>query len=130
MMKISVLIPIKDEPYINYLVEDIHKALKKIKHEVIVIDKSDIQPKIKNAKLVLQKSNGLGKAGTPPDYLDVTATATFVPGQGITGMHLVLSGAVPGLTDDEFRAAAENAKQNCPVSQALAGNVPITLEVR
>ena len=75
-------------------------------------------------------SNGLGKAGTPPDYLDVTATATFVPGQGITGMHLVLSGAVPGLTDDEFRAAAENAKQNCPVSQALAGNVPITLEVR
>src|SRR3990170_5125493 len=62
MMKISVLIPIKDEPYINYLVEDIHKALKKIKHEVIVIDKSDIQPKIKNAKLVLQKSNGLGKA--------------------------------------------------------------------
>jgi len=75
-------------------------------------------------------SNGLGKAGTPPEYLDVTATATFVPGEGITAMRLVLSGRVPGLSEDEFRAAAENAKQNCPVSKALAGNVPITLEVR
>ena len=74
-------------------------------------------------------SNGLGKAGTPPDSLDVTATATFVPGEGITGMALVLSGDVPGLSDDEFRAAAETAKENCPVSQALAGNVPISLEI-
>jgi osmotically inducible protein OsmC len=75
-------------------------------------------------------SNALGKAGTPPVSLDVTATATFVPGQGITGMKLILSGSVPGLSDDEFRSAAEAAKENCPVSQALAGNVPITLEVR
>ena len=75
-------------------------------------------------------SNGLGKAGFPPDYLDVTATATFVPGEGITSMLLVLSGKVPGLSEDEFRAAAEDAKVDCPVSQALAGNVPITLEIR
>ena len=75
-------------------------------------------------------SNGLGKAGTPPAHLDVTATATFVPGEGITAMRLVLSGDVPGLSDDDFRAAAEGAKENCPVSQALAGNVPITLELR
>jgi osmotically inducible protein OsmC len=75
-------------------------------------------------------SNGLGKAGTPPTFLDVTATATFVPGQGITGMRLVLSGEVPGLSDEDFRAAAEHAKLNCPVSQALSGNVPITLEIR
>ena len=75
-------------------------------------------------------SNGLGKAGTPPTYLDVTATATFVPGEGITGMQLVLSGAVPGLSDEGFREAAEDAKQNCPVSQALAGNVPIALDIR
>ncbi len=74
-------------------------------------------------------SNGLGKAGTPPDSLDVTATATFVPGEGITAMHLVLSGEVPGLSDEGFREAAEDAKENCPVSQALNGNVPITLEV-
>ena len=75
-------------------------------------------------------SHALGGAGTPPDHLDVEATATFVPGEGITGMRLVLSGVVPGLSDDEFRAAAEDAKENCPVSQALAGNVPITLEIR
>lgn len=74
-------------------------------------------------------SNDLGKAGTPPDFLDVTATATFVPGQGITAMKLTLTGEVAGLSDDEFRAAAEFAKQNCPVSKALAGNVPITLEI-
>jgi osmotically inducible protein OsmC len=74
-------------------------------------------------------SNGLAKGGTPPDYLDVTATATFVPGEGITGMRLVLSARVPGLSDEDFRTAAENAKENCPVSQALAGNVPITLQV-
>ena len=74
-------------------------------------------------------SNGLAKAGTPPEYLDVKATATFVPGQGITGMALVLSGSVPGLSDEDFKAAAETATENCPVSKALANNVPITLEM-
>lgn len=61
-MKVSILIPIKNEPYINHLVKGIHKVLKKIDHEIIVIDKSDKLPKVENAKLVLQKSNGLGKA--------------------------------------------------------------------
>lgn len=75
-------------------------------------------------------SNGLAKNGTPPTSLDVTATATFVPGTGITGMALVVSGDVPGLDDDGFREAAEAAKVGCPVSQALAGNVPISLEIR
>lgn len=74
-------------------------------------------------------SHALGQAGTPPDSLDVRATATFVPGDGITAMRLELSGEVPGIDNDDFRAAAEDAKQNCPVSQALAGNVPITLEI-
>ena len=74
-------------------------------------------------------SNGLAKAGNAPTSLDVTATATFVPGTGITGMKLVLSAEVPGLDADGLRAAAEAAKDGCPVSQALAGNVPITLEI-
>ena len=74
-------------------------------------------------------SNALGNAGTPPTSLDVTATATFVPGTGITAMKLVLSGDVPGLTDADFREAAEGAKTGCPVSQALAGNVEVTLEI-
>ena len=61
-MKISVLIPTKNEPLINELIEEIHGVLKFIDHEIIVVDKSDATPNIKGAKLVIQKSNGLGKA--------------------------------------------------------------------
>ncbi|HSJ26952.1 MAG TPA: OsmC family protein, partial [Acidimicrobiia bacterium] len=74
-------------------------------------------------------SGALGRAGTPPTSLDVTATATFVPGTGITGMKLVVSGDVPGLSDEGFAEAANGAKENCPVSQALKNNVPVTLEI-
>ena len=61
-MKISVLVPTKNEPLINKLIEEIHRVLKKFRHEIIVIDKSDVKPEIKNAKLVIQKSDGLGNA--------------------------------------------------------------------
>ncbi|MEX2423064.1 MAG: OsmC family peroxiredoxin [Acidimicrobiia bacterium] len=74
-------------------------------------------------------SGALGRAGTPPTSLDVTATATFVPGTGITAMKLVVSGDVPGMSAEDFATAANTAKDNCPVSQALKGNVPITLEI-
>ncbi len=75
-------------------------------------------------------SNELAEGGTPPAALDVTATATFVAGTGITGMVLQLTADVPGLDADGLRAKAEAAKEGCPVSQALKGNVPITLEIR
>ncbi len=74
-------------------------------------------------------SNELAKNDTPPTSLDVTATATFVPGTGITGMVLRLTADVPGLDADGLREKAEAAKEGCPVSQALKGNVPITLEL-
>jgi dolichol-phosphate mannosyltransferase len=61
-MKISVLIPTKNEPLINELIEEVHRVLKNFKHEIIVIDKSDVTPNIKHAKLVVQESDGLGKA--------------------------------------------------------------------
>jgi osmotically inducible protein OsmC len=73
-------------------------------------------------------SNILAKAGTPPESLDTTATATFVPGEGITGMALTVKGVVPGISEEDFLASAEDAKENCPISQALKGNVPITLD--
>ncbi|HUF94665.1 MAG TPA: OsmC family peroxiredoxin [Acidimicrobiia bacterium] len=73
-------------------------------------------------------SNILAKAGTPPESLDTTATATFVPGEGITGMALTVKGVVPGISEEDFLASAEDAKENCPVSQALKGNVPVTLD--
>src|SRR5438093_13778341 len=65
-------------------------------------------------------SNGLAQAGTPPDELKTSAAVTFVPGTGITRIDLTVRGRVPGLDEDGFRAAAETAKQNCPVSKALA----------
>jgi lipoyl-dependent peroxiredoxin len=73
-------------------------------------------------------SNMLGKAGTPPRSIDTTATATFVPGTGITTMVITVKGDVPGVSEEEFLATAENARENCPVSQALKGNVDITLD--
>ncbi len=75
-------------------------------------------------------SNGLGKAGTPPERLDVSATVTFVPGQGITKIQLDLAAKIPGISEDDFRQAAEGAKSGCPVSKALAGVPDISLNAR
>jgi osmotically inducible protein OsmC len=71
-------------------------------------------------------SNGLNKEGSPPETLDTTADVTFQPGEGITGIHLTVTGTVPGMSEEDFVAAAEAAKAGCPVSQALTGTT-ITL---
>ncbi|OON81763.1 OsmC family protein [Streptomyces tsukubensis] len=74
-------------------------------------------------------SNGLTTAGNPPTRLVTTANVDFQPGTGITGIHLDVEGTVPGIDADAFHAAAEDAKANCPVSQALAGTT-ITLSAK
>ncbi|MEU6945396.1 OsmC family protein [Streptomyces sp. NPDC046332] len=75
-------------------------------------------------------SNGLAKAGNPPTRLETKADVTFQPGEGITGIHLTVRGEVPGLDADEFKALAEDAKKNCPVSQALTGTtITLTAEL-
>ncbi|MFJ2114266.1 MULTISPECIES: OsmC family protein [unclassified Streptomyces] len=71
-------------------------------------------------------SNGLATAGTPPTRLTTGAEVTFRPGTGITGIHLTVRGEVPGLDAEGFERAAADAKENCPVSQALTGTT-ITL---
>jgi osmotically inducible protein OsmC len=71
-------------------------------------------------------SNGLTKAGTPPTQLRTSAEVDFVPGTGITEIRLFVSGDVPGLDAAGFATAAEIAKVDCPVSQALKA-VPIKL---
>ena len=73
-------------------------------------------------------SNGLAKAGTPPEELKTSATVTFQPGEGITKIALTVRGRVPGIDDAAFREAAETAKATCPVSKALAGVPQITLD--
>ncbi len=72
-------------------------------------------------------SNGLANGGNPPTSLDTRADVTFQPGEGITGINLTVRGVVPGITAEEFEAAAQDARDNCPVSQALTGTT-ITLE--
>jgi len=74
-------------------------------------------------------SGALAKAGTPPQALDTKADVTFQPGEGITGIHLTVVGSVEGMSAEDFTKAAEGAKENCPVSQALkGGTADITLE--
>ena len=71
-------------------------------------------------------SGVLAKAGTPPTSLDTQADVEFTPGTGITGIHLTVLGNVDGISEEQFVEAAEGAKTNCPVSQALTGTT-ITL---
>jgi lipoyl-dependent peroxiredoxin len=66
-------------------------------------------------------SHALAQAGSPPDALDTSAEVDFQPGTGITGIRLKVRGVIPGLSADEFVRIAADAKENCPVSKALAG---------
>lgn len=72
-------------------------------------------------------SHGLATAGTTATSLDTKAEVSFQPGQGITGIKLTVTGVVPGISAEDFELAAQDAKANCPVSQALTGTT-ITLE--
>lgn len=75
-------------------------------------------------------SNGLAKAGHEAERLDTTAEVDFVPGTGITKIALSVRGRVQGLDGTQFQKLAEEAKEGCPVSKALKGNVEITLDAR
>ena len=75
-------------------------------------------------------SNVLATEGNAPDELKTSATVTFQPGEGITKIALTVEGVVPGIGEGAFLEAAENAKENCPVSQALASVPEITLDAR
>lgn len=66
-------------------------------------------------------ANALAQNDTPPTQLDTSAAVSFVAGTGITGIELTTRAQVPGISEDEFQRIAEEAKQGCPVSQALAG---------
>ena len=76
-------------------------------------------------------SAGLARAGTPPESLAVTAAVTFDKGDDgwrVTTSALTVRGLVPGATAQSFGEAAEAAKVGCPISQALKGNVALTVE--
>ncbi len=75
-------------------------------------------------------SNGLGQAGHAPEELKTSATVTFQPGEGITKIALQVTARIPGMDDEAFQQAAQTAKENCPVSKALASVPEISLSAR
>ena len=77
----------------------------------------------------MQFSHFLAENGTPADQLDAKAVVTLVPGTGITGSALTLTGAVPGIDAAKFKELAEKAKAECPVSKAL-GAIKVTLDAK
>jgi osmotically inducible protein OsmC len=75
-------------------------------------------------------SNILAQNDTPPERLEVSATSSFEKtdaGFRLTKMHLDAHGTVPGIDADTFEAKANDAKVGCPVSNALVGNVEISV---
>ena len=76
-------------------------------------------------------SFGLGQAGKPPQKLEVSAEVTFDKvGEGfsVKSSALEVRGQVPGLDAAGFQKAAEGAKENCPISRALKGNVQLSVK--
>ncbi len=76
-------------------------------------------------------SNILAKAGTPVDRLDVEVSVTAdkrEAGWTVVSAAIVVRGVVPGATQESFQAAADGAKDGCPISRALAGNVEMSVE--
>jgi osmotically inducible protein OsmC len=75
-------------------------------------------------------SHGLAQGGHAPEQLNTSATVTFQPGEGITKIALDVVGRVPGMDDGAFQEASVQAKENCPVSKALAAVPEISLTAR
>ncbi len=75
-------------------------------------------------------SNELASAGFPPENLDTKAVASFSKGDDgfrIRTMELTVDAVIPGISQDLFMEKALAAKDGCPVSNALKGNVEISL---
>lgn len=73
----------------------------------------------------------LGKAGSPPEELAVRASVTFdkiEAGWKVTRSDLVVRARASGIDEATFQELAEDAKDHCPISGALQGNVEMTVE--
>jgi osmotically inducible protein OsmC len=75
----------------------------------------------------------LGKNGTPPADLNVRAEVTFDQVDGgwkVTTSKLTVRALVPGIDDEAFQRIAADARDNCPISKALAGNVQLEVDAQ
>ncbi len=76
-------------------------------------------------------SGALARGGTPPERLEVSAEVTFdklEAGWRVVSSALTVRGVVPGISEGDFVKAAEAARDGCPISVALAGNVALSVE--
>src|SRR5437867_9666998 len=76
-------------------------------------------------------SAGLARAGTPPSRLDVRSRVTFDKvgdSWTVVSSELEVKGDVPKADATKFARAAEDAKENCPISRALKGNVKLSVK--
>lgn len=75
----------------------------------------------------------LGKNGTPPQDLNVRAEVTFDQVDGgwkVTTSKLTVRAVVAAIDDATFQRLAEDARDNCPISKALAGNVQLSVDAQ
>lgn len=73
----------------------------------------------------------LGRAGTPPERLSVSADVTAEKrdaGWTVLSSHLHVRAVVRGISNEAFVEAAEGARDGCPISRALKGNVELTVD--
>ena len=85
------------------------------------------------ACLAMALSNILAEDGHTPDSVRTRAQVHLRNVDGaptLARIDIDVEGRVPGLSDEEFRAYAERAKRECPVSRALAGVPDIALQAR
>lgn len=78
-------------------------------------------------------SSGLAKNGTPATSLDVRVTISFDKGDAgwkIARSDISVRGSVPGIDPAKFAELAEAAKDGCPVSGALKGNVELAVDAQ
>ena len=76
-------------------------------------------------------SNELAKAGTPPSNVAVTVAVSadkLDTGWTVQSSAITVRATVPGATQESFQAAAEKARDGCPISKALKGNVALSVE--
>jgi lipoyl-dependent peroxiredoxin len=84
-----------------------------------------------SACFAMALSNGLAKAGFTAERLEVRADVTFAKadnGWKVARSELSVSGRVPGIDEATFVQAAETARDGCPISQALKGNVDLSVQ--
>jgi len=79
----------------------------------------------------MQLSGVLGQSDLVPDEINTTAAVTGAMDGGgftITNVHLTVTAKVPGASEEDFKAAAQKAKEICPISKLLNGSIDITLD--